>query len=130
MLACRAGISHQVQGSFWMVHGFTCDRCNGTLLLDSDVRYVVRIEIFAAYDPMEIAPSDLNRDCRAEMGDLIARMETMDPEELQDQVHRHFQFDLCPTCQREYLENPLGQVPPPGAPPPEAPPPGGMADEQ
>ncbi len=38
---------------------FHCDRCGKGLLVDADVRYEVRIEIKAGYDPMEVASKDL-----------------------------------------------------------------------
>ncbi len=90
------------------MHGLTCDLCGETLLVDSDVRYRVKIDVFAAYDPLEIAPSDLDRDLEGEMAELIGRMKEMNSGELEDQVHRRFEFDLCPPCQRRYLRDPLG----------------------
>ena len=89
--------------------GLVCDRCDATLLLDSDVRYLVRIDVYAAYDPLEITRDDLERDFEAEMRDLIASMEARDPQELQDEVHRRFEFDLCPACQKRFLRDPLGK---------------------
>lgn len=91
------------------MHGLTCDRCGETLLVESDVRYRVRIEVFAAYDPLELTRGDLERDLEQEMADLIERMRSMDPEELESQVYKRFDFDLCPDCQRRYLEDPLGR---------------------
>jgi hypothetical protein len=89
------------------MHGLTCDLCGETLLIDSEVRYRVKIEVFAAYDPLELAPGDLRRDIEGEMAALLERMETMDPKALEDQVYRRFDFDLCPGCQRRYLQDPL-----------------------
>ncbi len=89
--------------------GLVCDRCGETLLLDSDVRYRVKIEVFAAYDPLEISKNDLQQNIEGKMEKLIRQMEKMDPEELQDQVHRSFEYDLCPDCQRDFLRDPLGK---------------------
>ena len=89
------------------MNGLVCDRCGKTLLLDEDVRYIVQIEVYAAYDPMEITADDLRRDHRAELRTLVRSMERADPGALQDAVHRGFTFDLCPACQREYLRDPL-----------------------
>ena len=86
-----------------------CDRCGKTLLLDEDVRYMVKIEVFAAYDCMEITDDDLARDHDAEMRRVLERLEHMDPEEAQDSVHRAMEFELCLSCQREYLRDPLGK---------------------
>jgi hypothetical protein len=87
--------------------GISCDGCGAGLLLESEVRYLVKIEVFAAYDPLEITREDLARDQEAEMARLLKTMERSDPQALQDQVYRKFQFDLCPPCQRRYLEDPL-----------------------
>ena len=88
----------------------TCDLCGKTLLIDEDVRYIVNIEVFAAYDPMELTEEDLRKDYRKELQDLVRRLEEMDPEKAQDSVYRKFEFQLCPKCQRKYLEDPLGRT--------------------
>ena len=36
-----------------LIHGLICDRCSANLLVDSDVRYLVMIEVYTAYDPLE-----------------------------------------------------------------------------
>ena len=87
--------------------GLVCDRCGEGLLLESDVRYVVRIEVFAAYDPLELSREDLDRDHAGEMKALLERMKTMSADDLQSQVYRKFQYDLCPSCQRVYLGDPM-----------------------
>lgn len=88
--------------------GLVCDGCGATLLLDSDVRYVLRIEGFAAYDPLELTRDDLKRDFRAEMRALLESLSRLSAEEAQDQVYRSFRFDLCPECWRRYLGDPIG----------------------
>lgn len=87
--------------------GLTCDLCGKALLVDESVRYEVRIEVYAAYDPLELTPDDLTQDHGAEIRRLLARMEDMDPQELEDSVHKEFRFDLCRGCQRRYLRDPL-----------------------
>ena len=44
----------------------TCDICGKALLTDESVRYQARIQVFAAYDPLEITPDDLTRDAQAD----------------------------------------------------------------
>lgn len=87
--------------------GFCCDTCGKPLLVDSDVRYLVKIEVFAAYDPMELTEEDIRRDHMAEIRKLAEKLSSMDPAQLEDQVYKSFTFDLCPECQREYLKDPL-----------------------
>src|SRR5690242_7341770 len=71
--------------------------------------YVVRIEVFA--DPQlpkmtaeEIAAASFD----AAMAQLMEQMKHMSADELQDGVHRQFEYRLCRACQCRYLANPLG----------------------
>ena len=89
-----------------MVH-YTCDMCGKTLLSDEDVRYVVKVEVYAAYDPLEITDEDLKKDHKQEIADLLSDMNGMDAEELEEGVYKRLRFDLCAACQRRYLANPL-----------------------
>ena len=89
------------------MNGLSCDLCGKTLLVDENVRYVARIELFAAYDPMELTEADLEKDFDRELRELIERMKTLDPEKAQDEVHREFRFDLCPACRKKYARDPL-----------------------
>jgi hypothetical protein len=89
------------------VNHSTCDGC-GRALAGGDVpRYEVRIEVKAAADPPEVSAEDLDHDFRAEIAALLRRMEGLSAAEAQDQVYRVFHFDLCPACQRRYIEDPL-----------------------
>ena len=90
-----------------MSDGLVCDGCTAALLLDSDVRYVVDIRGYAAYDPMEITAEDLRGDQRAEMSSLLARLESVDPQSAEEGVHKEFCLDLCPACWRRYVRDPI-----------------------
>ena len=94
-----------------MAHGLNCDRCDKTLLLDETVRYEVRMIVRAAYDPMEITREDLEKSSTTDWSTLLAELETLTEEEAQDQVYRELAFDLCPTCQQNFLKAPLGVEP-------------------
>lgn len=89
------------------MEGITCDRCGDGLLIDDDVRYLMKLEITAAYDPMEITKQDLERDLEAEMARTIEALEGADAGELERQVHYRESFDLCPRCRREVMGDPL-----------------------
>ena len=93
-----------------MADGLVCDACNETLIVDSTVRYVVKIEGFAAYDPLELTREDLDQDWHAAMKRTVEELEKVDSTTAQNQVHRSFQFDLCPVCWRRYLNDPLSGV--------------------
>jgi hypothetical protein len=84
-----------------------CDRCGKELLKDSDVRYEVRIEVKAAYDPLNVTEEDLAKNFREEIARMLQQLEGISVAEAQNQVYRLFEFDLCPACQRAYIRNPL-----------------------
>jgi hypothetical protein len=90
-----------------MIH-FTCDLCGKTLLADEDTRYVVKIEVYAAYDPMEITDDDLQEDRTDEMQSLFEELDSLDPEDAEAGVFKTFRYDLCPECHAAYLKDPLG----------------------
>ena len=85
-----------------------CELCGRTI--PPHQHYVVRIDVLADPELPELSAEDvakLNFD--QELRRLVEEMKHMSEEELQDQVHRRFEFTLCPMCQREYLMNPLGR---------------------
>jgi hypothetical protein len=85
----------------------TCDRCGQELLKDREVRYEVCIEVQAAYDPLNLSEDDLATDFQAEIAKVLQQLENVSLAEAQNQVHRKFEFDLCPGCQREFVRDPL-----------------------
>lgn len=87
--------------------GISCDICDKPLLVDEDVRFVVDIQVYAAYDPMELTQEDLAKDRGEEIKALLRRTATMDAQELEDGVHKRLRFDLCPECRKTYLKHPL-----------------------
>jgi hypothetical protein len=85
-----------------------CDVCER--VIPPHAHYVVRIDVFAdpAMPPIteeEIEAMDLDRT----MKELLKQMEGMTAEELQDQVHRRFEYKICRACQIRFLTNPLGK---------------------
>jgi hypothetical protein len=97
-----------VEGSLSMLH-YSCDLCGKELLVEEDLRYVAKIEVYAAYDPLEITEEDLDEDHMEEISELLKNMEHMDEQELEDQVYKSFRFDLCPECQKKFLKDPLSR---------------------
>lgn len=84
-----------------------CALCNRPIADGS--HYVVRIDVFAdpampAMTGEQLASADL----QAEMDALIEQMKGMSPDDLQDDVHRRFEYRVCGTCRRKVLANPLG----------------------
>ena len=83
-----------------------CDRC-GRPIEKGQLRYIARIEVLAAADPLEITLEDLLRDTRREMDTLLAKCEQFSEEELMRDVYVKFEFDLCRACQKSYVTDPL-----------------------
>ena len=72
--------------------------------------YVIRIDVFA--DPLmppvsseELATTDFDEELDA----LLKQMEGLSADDLQDQVHRRFEYQVCRPCQVRFLANPLGK---------------------
>ncbi len=89
----------------------TCDRCGGGLLLDAPVRYEVRIEVKSAYDPLELTSEDLAQASK-NLREAAQAVRGLSAEEAMDEVYREFRFDLCRTCQKQFVKAPLGPAKP------------------
>src|SRR5579871_3692255 len=63
-----------------MLH-FSCDLCGHHL---DDRRYVVKVEVFPAFDPDEIVEEELDTDHLAEVAEMIQEMEATGNTELED----------------------------------------------
>jgi len=87
-----------------------CDRC-GQPLETGALRYVAKIQVFAAYDPLEITFEDLTRDHSHEIKKILEQCKDLTEEELMSDVYVDFQFDLCRACQRAYINDPLPTAP-------------------
>jgi hypothetical protein len=92
-----------------MIH-FICDVCKSPLDPDRDLRYVVRMEIYAAMSdgPAEI---DSDRDHLLEIHDILERMDDLEAsdERLADDAYQQLRFDLCSDCRKKFLRDPLGR---------------------
>ena len=84
-----------------------CDRC-GRPLFEGVLRYVVKIEVTAAADPLVVTEEDLRRDQRLLREHLLEQAEAMTEEELMRDIHVTRDFSLCRRCQLDWLRNPLG----------------------
>ncbi|HYE17476.1 MAG TPA: hypothetical protein VEA69_03475 [Tepidisphaeraceae bacterium] len=84
-----------------------CDICNA--VLHTPASYVVRIDVYADPAVPPVSTAELEEmDVEAKLADLLKQMEGMSAEDLQDQVHRRFEFRVCASCQRGVIANPLG----------------------
>lgn len=85
---------------------YRCDGCGREIPKDA-LRYVVEADVKAAYDTMEIGLADLVRDHRSELLALIERMKRRPIQAIEESVYKHLHLDLCPSCQRAFIRNPL-----------------------
>jgi len=84
--------------------------CGRALLVDEDVRYVADITVFAAYDVMEMTTEDLEkRDIRAEIRRALDRLRNIGEKEAQEEVLAKRRLDLCPSCRKLFLKDPLAK---------------------
>ena len=91
-----------------MLH-YTCDSCKRLIDTERELRYVVRVEVYAALDPMVDEAED-EHDHLQEIQDIIERLDDADDEQISDDVYQQKRFDLCSECRNRYVKNPLGRV--------------------
>jgi hypothetical protein len=85
-----------------------CDLCKRLLDPEEDLRYVVKMEIAAAFDPI-CMEEDGDRDHLQEIQEILERLEDADDDRISDEVYQQLRFDLCPECRKKFLRNPLGR---------------------
>ena len=91
-----------------MIH-YSCDLCKRPIDAEEDLRYVVKIEVYAAIDPVEVDTSADDRDHLQEMQEILQRMEEAGSDAVGDDVYQQLRFDLCPECRKKFAKNPLGR---------------------
>ena len=72
--------------------------------------YVVRVDVFAdpSPEPIDTSAAPGEAGYIESVEEILAQMELMSSDELQDQVARRFEYHVCPECQKFVLKNPLG----------------------
>ena len=88
---------------------FTCDVCGKELQPQDDLRYVVKIEAYAAQDPGEITDADLDEDHMEAVSQLLREEEENGLDAELIEAHKRFRFDLCSECHKRYLRDPLAR---------------------
>ncbi|MFP6617564.1 MAG: hypothetical protein VCB26_14265, partial [Candidatus Hydrogenedentota bacterium] len=88
-----------------LIH-YRCDGC-GKDIAPKSLRYTVNIDVRAAYDTLEVGLADLVKDHREEILALIESLSHKSAEEVETSVYKNAKFDLCPSCQKAYVANPL-----------------------
>jgi hypothetical protein len=84
-----------------------CQLCDAAIA--PGAHYVVRVDVFADPSmPPTTAGHLASTDFDAEVARLIEQMKRATADELQDDVHRRFEYHICHSCQKQVLANPLG----------------------
>lgn len=91
---------------------YCCDMCHCVLDAGRDIRYIVRLEVFPALDPVDDAESIDDRDYLMEVDDALAALGPLDLNEPDDDLYQELQFTLCPDCRQRLAKNPLGAAMP------------------
>jgi hypothetical protein len=83
--------------------------CGKSLVPEEDDRYVVKIEIYAACDSMEVDDDDLIDDFEEDDNEEEEEEEVdnIDPEEMDGVEYKTFRYDLCSKCHSRYMQDPL-----------------------
>jgi len=91
-----------------MIH-YTCDCCKRLIDPQQELRYIVRVEVYAALESSQEEPED-DRDHLQEIQDILERLDDADDEQLGDEVYHQNRYDLCNECRNRYVKNPLGRA--------------------
>ena len=91
-----------------MIH-YCCDICQRAIDSENDLRYVVRMEVYAALDSSADNEDAGDRDHLEEIQDILQRVEDDESDRVGSDVYQQLRFDLCPECRVRFLKNPLAR---------------------
>ncbi len=90
-----------------MIH-YSCDCCKRALDAD-DLRYVVKLEVYAAFDPSAMNELDDDRDHLQEIQEILQGAADASDPQIGADVYEQKRFDLCSDCRKRFIKNPLGR---------------------
>ncbi len=93
-----------------MIH-YSCDRCKRVLNSEEDLRYVVKMEMYASMEPIDMDEVEDDRDHLLEVHEILERMEDSESDLIGDDVYQKKRFDLCSECYRDFAKCPVGREP-------------------
>ena len=91
-----------------MIH-YSCDRCKRVIDTAEDLRYVVKMEVQAAMEPLEGEELDDDRDHLLEIQEILERVDDADSDLISDDVYSKRRYDLCSECYHQFMRNPLSR---------------------
>jgi hypothetical protein len=90
---------------------YSCDLCKRKLDPQDDLRYVVKMEVYAAFDPASADDEEDDCDHLEVIQNILERLEDSADDQIGDDVYQQLRFDLCPECRKRFIKNPLGREP-------------------
>ncbi len=88
-----------------MIH-HSCDCCKRVLQSD-DLRYVVKMEVYAAFDAQLSSDSDDDRDHLQEIQEILQSADDAADPQIGSDVYEQLRFDLCADCRKKFIKHPL-----------------------
>jgi hypothetical protein len=88
---------------------YSCDLCKRPLDAEDDLRYVVKMEVYAAFDPLSIDEPETDTDHLDDLDEIIEQLEDLSSEAIGEDLCQRLRFDLCPECRKKFLASPLGR---------------------
>jgi DNA-binding GntR family transcriptional regulator len=97
-----------------MLH-YSCDLCKRPIDTATDIRHVVKIEVFQAVEEGAAngCCGDQTEDAADHLEDMQDLLESIDERDLHgagdfNDATQSLRFDLCDACRQRFLKNPLG----------------------
>jgi len=85
---------------------YSCDLCGDSI---RDEHFVVKVEVFAAFDPDELHEADFDSDQLELVTEEVAAIESGQVEAPRETGSQRMRFDLCEGCRVRFLDDPLGR---------------------
>ncbi len=85
---------------------YSCDLCKRELDAEEDLRYIVKMEIFAA---MNTSTEEDDNDPLEQIHDLLEGHDGDADEVVGEDICQQLRFDLCPECRAKFVKHPLGR---------------------
>ena len=89
---------------------YVCDICGRRMSENDEERYLFKMEIYAAAPMLELTEEDLAKDHSDEIRRLVEELRRGDPDEVDAAVYRGFHYDLCRSCQRRIVKDPIAAL--------------------
>lgn len=85
-----------------------CSMCNRPLDTDTDLLYVVRIEIRASIGSTRWTESEADRDYLQELDEVLETTDDLEDDQIGEEIVQQLRFDLCSDCRKRYIQRPVG----------------------